>query len=107
MLAMRGLGYIGWVCGAALWSAAALAQPINGPPIDANQVFQSQPRPTTTLPSPSVTTPGAPSSPTTVPLVPQGRIGQDRVSRCQHQAGVERIPRRKRGAYIHNCVQAD
>lgn len=87
-------------------SGAALAQPI-GPPIDPNQVFQSQPRPSTTLPSPQVTVPGAPAAPTVSRPIPQGRVVQDRAAHCHHMAGVERVRRRDRGAYIHNCLQGN
>jgi hypothetical protein len=86
--------------------AAVFAQPI-GPPIDPNQVFQSQPRPQTTLPSPQVTAPGAPRPPTVSRPIPQGSVGQDRAAHCHHMAGVERVRKRDRGAYIHNCLQGN
>jgi hypothetical protein len=89
-------------------AVAVMAQPVvNGPPIDPSQVFQAQPRPTTTLPPPTVTAPGAPTLPTVSRPIPHGNIAQDRAAYCQHQAGVERIRKRKRGAYIHNCMQGN
>jgi hypothetical protein len=89
-----------------LAGGSALAQPL-GPPIDPNQVFRSQPQPSTTLPSPQVTAPGAPSRPTVSRPIPQGNVVQDRAAYCHHMAGVERVRKRNRGAYIHNCLQGN
>jgi hypothetical protein len=84
------------------------AQPIvNGPPIDPGMAIQAQPRPSTTLPPPQVTAPGAPRPPVTSAPIPQGRLVQDRATWCHHMAGVERVPKKRRGAYIHNCLRAD
>jgi hypothetical protein len=97
-----------WLALAVGAPSMARAQPaFNAPPIDPGQVFRAQPRPSTTLPPPQVTAPGAPRPPVVSRPVPQGRIVQDRATQCQHMAGVERVPKKKRGAYIHNCMQAD
>ncbi|MBX6425295.1 MAG: hypothetical protein IRZ09_05155 [Variibacter sp.] len=91
-----------WIVAAALASQAAAAQqPPFGPPIDPNQVFQAQPRPAPPPPPPSAAAPSGAVGPP-----PPGEVAGDRVVRCHHLAAVERVPPRKRGSYIHNCMQA-
>jgi hypothetical protein len=108
MMAMRRLAFMIVLLAVTAVAAPLRAQPVvNGPPMDPNQVFRAQPRPSTTLPSPQVTAPGAPPVPTVSRPIPQGRIAQDRAARCQHEAAVERVPRKRRGSYIHNCMQGN
>lgn len=90
-------------------AASALAQPnINGPPIDPNLVFRAQPRPQPPPPPPIAVSPPGPSG-TVLQPPPRARQGAagEAVARCHHQAALERVPRSKRGAYIHACIQAD
>ena len=36
--------------------------------------------------------------------VPQQRSSRGRAAECQHQATVDRVPRRQRGAYVRDCM---
>jgi hypothetical protein len=116
----------------ALWSSAA-AQVYNGPPIPPGQVLRQQNAPlpgspppiavtpsppplnTGALPGPAVVNPGALPGPSIINegALPAGPVGspvrssrrhRDRVAWCHHQAAVERVPGRRRGAYLHNCM---
>jgi hypothetical protein len=88
----------------------ASAQINNGPPIPPEQVFRQQ---ATSPPPPPPPLPGPP--PISAPFAGYGSVAnppvgpdvghsdRDRVADCQHQAAVERVPRSKRAAYVHNC----
>ena len=111
----------------------ARAQIDNGPPIPPGQVLRQQaaplpgspPRIAVTpspppvnlgaLPGPGVVNPDALPGPAVVNpnALPAGPVGstahpraryRDRVAWCQHQAAVERVPRRQRASYVHNCM---
>lgn len=87
----------------------ATAQQI-GPPIPPDQVLRQQNQPMATPPSvPVPANPPAGSGSTGSRVGPAPRVdgSRDRASRCQHEATVERVPRRQRSAYIHNCIQGD
>jgi hypothetical protein len=112
---------------------SAMAQVYNGPPIPPGQVLRQQAAPlpgspppiavtpspppvnTGALPGPAVVNPDALPSPAVVnvdawPATRGGATGsgsaryRDRVAWCRHQAAVERVPRRQRGAYVHHCM---
>jgi hypothetical protein len=101
------------VCASILAAALAMpasAQVVNGPPIPPEQVFRQQATPPASPPPslqgpPPISAPFAGYGPVTNPPVGPntGRTDRDRVADCQHQAAVERVPRSKRAAYIHNC----
>jgi hypothetical protein len=84
---------------------AALAQPI-GPPIPPQLQFEAQPMPRTQLPPVYVPPVGDSAMTYSTPLVPAPVQGpsRGRAAECQHQAAVERVPRRQRSAYVHNCM---
>jgi hypothetical protein len=90
---------------AAIPASAALAQPI-GPPIPPQQQFDAQPRPRTQLPPVYVPPVGGSATTYSTPLIPAPAQGtsRGRAAECQHQATVERVPRRHRSAYVHNCM---
>jgi hypothetical protein len=83
----------------------ATAQPI-GPPISPQQQFDAQPMPRTQLPPVYVPPVGDSATTYSTPLIPAPAQGtsRGRAAECQHQAAVERIPRSRRGAYVHNCM---
>jgi hypothetical protein len=81
------------------------AQPI-GPPISPQLLFESQPMPRTQLP-PMYAPPVGDSARTySTPLItgPVREQSRGRAAECQHQATVERVPRRQRGAYVRYCM---
>jgi hypothetical protein len=83
----------------------ALAQPI-GPPIPPQLQFDAQPKPRTQLP-PVYVPPVGDSAVTygpTLRLPPIQGPSRGRAAECQHLAAVERVPRRQRSAYVHNCM---
>jgi hypothetical protein len=111
----------------------ATAQVYNGPPMPPGQILRQQAAPlpgspppiaatpspppvnTGALPGPAVVNPDALPGPAVVNrgALPAGPVGltaypgvsyRDRVAWCQHQAAVERVPRRQRGAYVHHCT---
>jgi hypothetical protein len=91
--------------------APALAQPVpnNGPPIPADQVFQSQPTTVTPMPKslpgpPPLTSRSSNDYRATPPATPDVDYSRDRVSRCQHEAAARGIRKSKRGAYVHTCA---
>ena len=95
---------------AALMLMAALVGTVGaqsiGPPISPQQQFDAQPKPRTQLP-PSYAPPVGGSARTySTPLspVPQQRSSRGRAAECQHQATVDRVPRRQRGAYVRDCM---
>ena len=97
-----------WVGGLALAVAlfgAAGAQQI-GPPIPPDQILRQQNQPIPPIPSPPVpaTPPPGPPMPAQVPSA-RNDAYSDRVARCQHRAAEERVPRRRRGGYINNCIR--
>jgi hypothetical protein len=81
------------------------AQPI-GPPIPPQQMFQAQPMPRTQLPPVYAPPVGGSAKTYSTPLItgPEPGSSRGRAAECQHQATVERVPRRQRGAYIRNCM---
>ena len=81
------------------------AQPI-GPPISPQQQFEAQPMPRTQLPPVYVPPVGDSATTYSTPLIPVPDQGtsRGRAGECQHQAAVERVPRRERSAYVHNCM---
>ena len=111
----------------------AAAQVYNGPPIPPGQVLRQQAAPlsgspppiaatpapppvnTGALPGPVLVNPGALPGPQVVnpDALPAGPVGsivypgmrhRERIAWCRHQAAVERVPRRQRGAYVHHCM---
>jgi len=80
------------------------AQPI-GPPIPSQQMFQAQPMPQTQLPPVYAPPVGGSARTYSTPLItgPASEPSRGRAA-CQHQAAVERVRRRDRAAYIHNCM---
>jgi hypothetical protein len=80
-------------------------QPI-GPPISPQQQFDAQPTPRTQLPPAYVPPVGGSARTSNSPLVtaPQQGRSRGRAAECQHQATVERVPRRQRSAYLQNCM---
>jgi hypothetical protein len=84
---------------------ASGAQPI-GPPVSPQPLFESQPMPRTQLPPTYVPPVGDSARTYSTPLItgPVPERSRGRAAECQHQATVERVPRRKRGAYVHNCM---
>ena len=117
----------------AVLTASATAQIYNGPPIPPGQVLRHQAAPLPGSPPPIAATPSPPPvnagalpgpfvvNPNALPgpavvnrdALPAGPVGstayprthyRDRAAWCQHQATVERVPRRHRGAYVHNCI---
>jgi hypothetical protein len=90
---------------AVVHASAAGAQPI-GPPISPQQQFDAQPKPRTQLPPTYAPPVGGSAKTYSTPLVtgPQPGTSRGRTAECQHQATVERVPRRQRGAYIRNCI---
>jgi hypothetical protein len=79
------------------------AQPI-GPPISPQQQFDAQPKPRTQLPPTSAPPVGGSAKTYSTPLITGSESSRGRAAECQHQATVERVPRRQRGAYIRNCM---
>jgi len=81
------------------------AQPI-GPPISPQQQFDAQPKPRTQLPPVYAPPVGGSAKTYSTPLspVPQQGPSRGRVAECQHQATVDRVPRRQRGAYVQDCM---
>lgn len=80
--------------------AVAHAQQL-GPPIPPGQILRQQNQPLPQPPPiPSVPSPGTPQ---TGPA-PRAAPGHDRVSRCQHEATVNRVPAQQRPAYIQQCI---
>jgi hypothetical protein len=81
------------------------AQPI-GPPISPQPLFESQPMPRTQLPPVYAPPVGGSARTYSTPLItgPVPEPSRGRAAECQHQATVDRVPRRKRGAYVHNCM---
>jgi hypothetical protein len=81
------------------------AQPI-GPPIPPQLQFDAQPMPRTQLPPVYVPPVGDRGTTYSTPVIPAPAQGtsRGRAAECQHQAAVERVPRRERGAYVHNCM---
>ncbi len=92
-------------------ASSVSAQVNNGPPIPPDQVLRQQatspPPPPPPLPGPPpISAPFAGNGPVANPPTGAnagGGAARDRVADCQHEAAVERVPRRKRGAFIHNC----
>jgi hypothetical protein len=97
-------------------AAAFLAVPAsaqiynNGPPIPPEQVLRQQstsppPPPPPLQGPPPISAPFAGYGPVANPRIDPNAGGRDRdrVAQCQHEATVERVPRSKRAAYIHNC----
>jgi hypothetical protein len=97
-----------FILAAALVLAAsqAGAQVPNGPPIPPDQVLRQQNAPLPAIPAPVPQAPSDPSSRSSAPsrAAPALDGSRDRVAECQHQATVERVPRSKRGSYVHNCM---
>ena len=87
----------------------AWAQINNGPPIPPEQVFRQQatsppPPPPPLQGPPPISAPFSGYGPSVNPPVgPNTGRDRERVADCQHQAAVERVPRSKRAAYVHNC----
>jgi hypothetical protein len=81
------------------------AQPI-GPPISPQQQFDAQPKPRTQLPPVYAPPVGGSARTYSTPLspVPQHGSSRGRAAECQHQATVDRVPRRQRGAYVRDCM---
>jgi len=81
------------------------AQPI-GPPISPQQQFDAQPTPRTQLPPVYVPPVGGSATTYSTPLMPGPTPGtsRGRAAECQHQAAIERVPRRERGAYVSKCM---
>jgi hypothetical protein len=81
------------------------AQPI-GPPIPPQQQFDAQPVPRTQLPPVYAPPVGGSARTYSTPLLPfpGDSSSRGRAAECQHWAAVERVPRRQRSAYIHNCM---
>jgi hypothetical protein len=84
---------------------AAGAQLI-GPPIPPQLQFDAQPKPQTQLPPAYVPPVGDSATTYSTPLIPLPAQGDSRgrAAECQHQAAIERVPRRERSAYVHNCM---
>jgi hypothetical protein len=82
---------------------AAGAQPI-GPPIPPELVIRQQAAPLALPPPPVGANPSGAAAP--VLSVP-GQTSTGRVAACQHQAAVERVPRRQRASYVHTCAFGD
>ena len=85
--------------------ATSGAQPI-GPPISPRSMFESQPMPRTQLPPVYAPPVGDGARTYSTPLItgPAPARSRGRAAECEHQAAVERVPRRNRGAYVHNCM---
>jgi hypothetical protein len=88
----------------------ASAQINNGPPVPPEQVFRQQatsppPPPPPLQGPPPISAPFAGYGPVPNPPIDPNAGGRDldRVAQCQHEAAVERVPRSKRAAYVHNC----
>jgi hypothetical protein len=81
------------------------AQPI-GPPISPQQQFDAQPAPRTQLPPANAPPVGGSARTHSTPLIPapDQRPSRGRAAECQHQATVDRVPRRQRSAYLQNCM---
>jgi hypothetical protein len=98
--------YLTMVLGLAMGSMGSSgAQPI-GPPISPQQQFDAQPKPRTQLPPVYAPPVGGSAKTYSTPLVtgPEPGSSRGRAADCQHQATVERVPRRQRGAYVRNCM---
>jgi hypothetical protein len=100
------IGYLATVLALALGPMGVSgAQPI-GPPIPPQLLFESQPMPRTQLPPVYAPPIGDSARTYSTPLItgPVQEPSRGRAAECQHQATVERVPRRKRDAYVHNCM---
>jgi hypothetical protein len=86
-------------------TSASGAQTI-GPPIPPQQQLESQPMPRTQLPPVSAPPVGGSAKTYSTPLItgPAAGPSRGRAAECRQQAAVERVRRRDRAAYIHNCM---
>ena len=95
---------------AIILAVPASAQIYNyGPPLPADQVLRQQstspaPSPPPLQGPPPISAPFSGYGPVASPPAGQN-VGRDpdRIAHCQHEAAVERVPRSKRAAYMHNC----